>query len=175
MFLEHAVIVSFLVHLTYKTEFLVFPLVQPAATPSEHNTTFTRSQNLQTPVAALLLYLSQTCSGFGLTVFRCSLVQFGFPQPFSERCYVTHWLFGEMLRSWRVVTVAAILLLLSQLLQHIKLLSPRQNDFRFCREIKGDASVEGISVVLVLQGLSLSYTLSERALRTDSFSDAAPS
>ena len=61
--------------------------------------------------------------------------------------------------------VATILLLLSQLLQHIKLLSPRQNDF-FCREIKGDVFAEGISVVVVLQGLSLSYTLSERALRT---------
>ena len=63
---------NFLVHLTYKTEFLVFPLFQPAATPSEHNTTFTRSQNLQTPVAALLLNLSQTCSGFGLLVCSCS-------------------------------------------------------------------------------------------------------
>ena len=89
---------SLLVHLTYK-QFLVFPLVQPAATPSQHNTTFTRSQNLQTPVAAFLLYLSQTCSGFGLPVCRCSLVQFVFPQPFLERCYVTHWLLGEMLRS----------------------------------------------------------------------------
>ena len=94
---EHAVIVPFSVHLTYKTEFLVFPLVQPAANPSEHNTNFTRSQNLQTPVAAFLLYLSQTCSGLGLPVCRCSLVQFGFPQPFWERCYVTHWLLGEML------------------------------------------------------------------------------
>ena len=90
---------SLLVHLTYKTEFLVFPLVQPAATPSEHNTSFTRSQNLQTLVAAFLLYLSHTCSGFRLPVCRCSLVQFGFPQPFLERCYVTHWLLGEMLRS----------------------------------------------------------------------------
>ena len=69
-----------------------------------------------------------------------------------------------MLRSWRDVTVATILLLLSQLLQHIELLSPRQNDF-FCREIKGDVFAEGISVVVVLQGL-LNYTLSERALRT---------
>ena len=92
-------IVPFLVYLTYRTEFLVFPLVQPAATPSEHNTTFTRSQNLQTLVAAFLLYLSHTCSGFRLQVCRCSLVQFGFPQPFLERCYVTHWLLGEMLRS----------------------------------------------------------------------------
>ena len=90
---------SLLVHLTYKTEFLVFPLVQPAATPSEHNTSFTRSQNLQTLVAAFLLYLSHTCFGFRLQVCRCSLVQFGFPQPFLERCYVTHWLLGEMLRS----------------------------------------------------------------------------
>ena len=90
---------SLLVHLTYKTELLVFPLVQPAATPSEHNTSFTRSQNLQTLVAAFLLYLSHTCSGFRLQVCRCSLVQFGFPQPFLERCYVTHWLLGEMLRS----------------------------------------------------------------------------
>ena len=40
----------------------VFPLVQPTVNPSEHNTTFTRSQNLQTPVVAFLLYLSQTCS-----------------------------------------------------------------------------------------------------------------
>ena len=79
-----------------------------------------------------------------------------------------------MLRSWRDVTVATIILLLSQRLQHIKPLSSRQNDFFFC-EIKGDASAEGISVVVVLQGLSLSYTLSERALRTDFFSDAAPS
>ena len=79
-----------------------------------------------------------------------------------------------MLRSWRDVTFATIILLLSQLLQHIKPLSHRQNDF-FCREIKGDASAEEISVVVVIQGLSLSYTLSERALRTDFFSDAAPS
>ena len=44
---------------------------------------------------------------------------------------------------------------------------PRQNDF-FCREVKRDASAEGISVErLVLQGLSVSYNLSERALRTD--------
>ena len=77
----------------------IFPLVQPTVNPSEHNTTFTRSQNLQTPVVAFLLYLSQTCSGFGLLVCRCFLVQFGFPQPFLERCYVTHWLLGEMLRS----------------------------------------------------------------------------
>ena len=90
IFFEHTVIVPFLVHLTYKTEFLVFPVVQPAATPSEHYTTFTRSQHLQTPVAALLLNLSQTCSGFGLAVCRCTLVQFGFPQPFLERCYVTY-------------------------------------------------------------------------------------
>ena len=90
---------SLLVHLTYKREFLIFPLVQPAATPSEHNTSFTRSQNLQTLVAAFLLYLSHTCSGFRLPVCRCSLVQFGFPQPFLERCYVTHWLLGEMLWS----------------------------------------------------------------------------
>ena len=61
--------------------------------------------------------------------------------------------------------VATILLLLSQLLQHIKLLSLRQNNF-FCLEIKGDVFAEGISVMVVLQGLSLSYTLSERALRT---------
>ena len=63
--------------------------------------------------------------------------------------------------------VATILLLLSQLLQHIKLLSLRQNNF-FCLEIKRDVFAEGISVVVVLQGLSLSlsYTLSERALRT---------
>ena len=81
---------SLLVHLTYKTEFLFFPLVQPAATPSELNSTFTRSQNLQTQVAAFLLYLSQTCYGFGLQVCRCSLVQSGFPQPFLERYYVTH-------------------------------------------------------------------------------------
>ena len=86
---------SLLVHLTYKTEFLVFPLVQPA----EHNTLFTRSLNLQTPVADFLLYLSQTCSGFGLPVGGCTLVQFGFPRPFLERYYVTHWLLGEMLRS----------------------------------------------------------------------------
>ena len=85
-----------------------------------------------------------------------------------------------MLRSWRDVTVATIILLLSQLLQHIKPLSSQQNDF-FCREIKGDASAEGIPVVVVLQGLSLSlllslsYTLSERALRSDFFSEAAPS
>ena len=68
---------SLLVHLTYKTEFLVFPFVQPAATPSEHNTSFTRSQNLQTQVAAFLLYLSHTCSGYGLPVCHCSLVQIG--------------------------------------------------------------------------------------------------
>ena len=61
--------------------------------------------------------------------------------------------------------VATILLLLSQLLQHIKLLSLRQNNF-FCLEIKGVVFAEGISVVVVLQGLSLSYTLSERSLRT---------
>ena len=68
----------------------IFPLVQPSANPFEHNTTFTRSQNLQTPVVAFLLHLSQTCSGFVLLVCRCFLVQFGFPQPFLERCYVTH-------------------------------------------------------------------------------------
>ena len=67
-----------------------------------------------------------------------------------------------MLRSWRDVTVATIILLLSQLLQHIKPLSSQQNDF-FCREIKGDASAEGIPVVVVLQGLSLSLTLSLNA------------
>ena len=54
--------------------------------------------------------------------------------------------------------VAAILLLLSQLLQHIKLLSPQQNDL-FRPEIKGDVFAEGISVVLVLQGLSLLHSL----------------
>ena len=81
---------SLLVHLTYKTEFLVFPLVQPAGTTSEHNTLFTRSQNLQTPVADFLLYLSQTCSGFSLPVGGCTLVQFGFARPFLERYYVTH-------------------------------------------------------------------------------------
>ena len=61
---------------------------------------------------------------------------------------------------WRDVTVATILLLLSQFLQHIKLISPRQNDF-FSREIKGDASAEGILVVLVLvlQGPSLLHSL----------------
>ena len=63
------------------------------------------------------------------------------------------------LTSWRDVTVSTILLLLSQLLQHIKLLSPRQNDFNFGREIKQDASAEGISLVLVLQGLSLLHSL----------------
>ena len=142
IFFEHVVIVPFLVHLTYKTEFLVFPLVQPAATPSEHNTTFTRSQNLQTPVAAFLLYLSQTCSGFGLPVCRCSLVQFGFPQPFLERCYGLH------------NTSPA----LSTFTAH-QTAFPLQNDF-FCREVKRDASAEGISVErLVLQGLSLTVSL----------------
>ena len=141
-FFEHAVIVPFLVHLTYKTGFLVFPLVQPAATPSKHNTTFTRSQNLQTPVAALLLYLPQTCSGFGFPVCRCSLVQFVFPQPFLERCYVTHWLLGEMLRTWRDVTVATILLLLSQILQHIKLLSPDEMT-SFAEKLKGTPLLKG--------------------------------
>ena len=59
------------------------------------------------------------------------------------------------LTSWRDVKVSTILLLLSQLLQHVKRLSTRQNDF-FSREIKREASVEGISVErLVLQGLSL--------------------
>ena len=59
------------------------------------------------------------------------------------------------LTSWRDVKVSTILLLLSQLLQHVKRLSTRQNDF-FSREIKREASAEGISVErLVLQGLSL--------------------
>ena len=133
----YAVIVPFLVHITHKTELLVFPLVQPAATPSEHNTTCTRSQNLQTPVAALLLYLSQTCSGFVLC--HCSLVQFGFPQQFLE---ITYWLLGEMLRSWRDVTVATILLLLSQLLQHIKLLS-RDKMTSFAVKLKGTPLLKG--------------------------------
>ena len=57
--------------------------------------------------------------------------------------------------------VSTILLLLSQLLQHIKLLSPRQNYF-FCLEIKGDVFAEGISVVVVLLR-SLSLTLSPNA------------
>ena len=71
--------------------------------------------------------------------------------------------------------VATILLLLSQLLQHIKLLSPRQNDF-FCREIKGDVFAEGISVVVVLQGLSLLHSLRTRPPHSSEFfSDAAPS
>ena len=70
---------------------------------------------------------------------------------------------GEMscntLTSWRDVTVSTILPLLSQLLQHIKLLSPRPNDF-FCCQVKRDASAEGISVErLVLQGLSLTVFL----------------
>ena len=68
-----------------------------------------------------------------------------------------------MLRSGRDVTVATIRLPLSQLLQHIKLLSPRQNDF-FCREIKGDVLAEGISVVVGLQGLSLSYRVFQKFL-----------
>ena len=59
------------------------------------------------------------------------------------------------LTSWRDVKVSTILLLLSQLLQHVKRLSTRQNDF-FSREIKREASAEGISVErLVLHGLSL--------------------
>ena len=59
------------------------------------------------------------------------------------------------LTSWRDVKVSTILLLLSQLLQHVKRLSTRQNDF-FSREIKREASAEEISVErLVLQGLSL--------------------
>ena len=63
------------------------------------------------------------------------------------------------LTSWRDVKVSTILLLLSQLLQHIKLLSTRQNDF-LSREIKREASAEGISVErLVLQGLSLTVSL----------------
>ena len=142
IFFEHVVIVPFLVHLTYKTEFLVFPLVQPAATPSEDNTTFTRSQNLQTPVAAFLLYLSQTCFGFGVPVCRCSLVQFGFRQPFLERYYGLHNTFPA----------------LSTLTAH-QTAFPRQNDL-FCREVKRNASAEGISVErLVLQGLSPTVSL----------------
>ena len=63
------------------------------------------------------------------------------------------------LTSWRDVKVSTILLLLSQLLQHVKRLSTRQNDF-FSREIKREASAEGISVErLVLQGLSLTVSL----------------
>ena len=138
-FFEHAVIVPFLVHTAYKTELLVFPLVKPAATPSKNNITCTRSQNLQTPAAALLLYLSQTCSGFGLPACRCSLVQSGFPQPFLE---ITHWLLGEILGSWRDVTVATILLLLSQLLQHIKLLSLNKMT-SFAVELKGTPLLKG--------------------------------
>ena len=138
-FFEHAVIVPFLVHITYKTELLVFPLVKPAVTPSKNNTTCTRSQNLQTPAAALLLYLSQTCSGFSLPACRYSLVQSGFPQPFLE---ITHRLLGEILRSWRDVTVATILLLLSQLLQHIKLLSLNKMT-SFAVELKGTPLLKG--------------------------------
>ena len=147
IFFEHAVMkVHFLVHLTHKTEFLVFPSVQPAATPFEHNTTFTWSQNLQTPVAALPLCLSHTC--FGLLVCRCSLVQFGFPQPFLERCQVLrHRLFSRGVtvlerRYGRHNTSAALSTFTVN-----QTAFPRQNDF-FCREIKRDASAEGISVVL---------------------------
>ena len=121
----------------------IFPLVQPSTNPFEHNTTFTRSQNIQTPVVTFLLYLSQTCSGFGLLVCRCFLVQFGFPQPFLERCYGLH------------NTSPA----LSTFTAH-QTAFPRQNDF-FCCLVKRDASAEEISVEwLVLQGLSLTVFLS---------------
>ena len=148
----------------------MFPLVKPAVTPSKNNTTCSRSQNLQTPAAALLLYLSQTCSGFGLPACRCSLVQSGFPQPFLE---ITHWLLGEILRSWRDVTVATILLLLSQLLQHIKLLSPNKMT-SFAVELKGTPLLKGFQwnglcfKVFLLRSL---WTRLPRWL----FSDASPS
>ena len=97
----YAVIVPFLVHITHKTELLVFPLVQPAATPSEHNTT---SDSIPKP--------PNSSSRFSVTSFTdllrlrspglpllSSSVWFSATVLGEMLCILTHWLLGEMLRS----------------------------------------------------------------------------
>ena len=134
----------------------MFPLVKPAVTPSKNNTTCTRSQNLQTPAAALLLYLSQTCSGFGLPACHCSLVQSGLSATVLGDNALTSWRDITVLerRYGRHYTSPA----LSTFTAH-QTPFPQQNDF-FCRGVKRDASAKGISVErFVLQGLSLTLSL----------------
>ena len=127
---------SLLVHLTYKREVLIFPLVQPAATPSEHNTTFTQSQK---PL--------NSSSGLTLKSFTdlLRLRSPGLPL-LSSSVWFSATVLGEMLcntlTSWRDVTVSKILPMLSQLLHHIKLLPPDKMT-SFAVKLKGTPLPKG--------------------------------
>ena len=138
MFFEQAVIVPFLVHLTYKTEFLVFP-ISPA-----------RRDSFRTQQHFYSIPNPPNSSS------RLSLISF--TDLLRRRSPGLPLLSGSVWFSATVLGLHNTSPVLSTLTTHQTAFF-RQNDF-FCREVKRDTSAEGISVErLVLQGLSLTVSL----------------
>ena len=109
---------SLLVHLTYKTEFLVrsfSPARRESFRTQHHFYSIPKPPNSSSRLSLISFTHLFRLRSPGLPLLSSSL-------------WFSATVLGEMLcnalTSWRDLTVSTILLLLSQLLQHIKLLSP---------------------------------------------------